>query len=419
MVRLKNTNLLSLFRKQVGISKAEEKDFVDAFQTIFEEALFRDKILKINGLGTFKLVPVESRKSVNVNTGEEIEIAGHYKLTFLPDTSLKEKVNESLAHLEIVELDVDTVEQAEEIDLSNQIEEVASSSIELGFDDPLQKLTEQAIELKGLLADIQGDFHLSNEEPDVISSMSEENPEKVEEYKKEEKVIVEIPKQEEISDDKLKEKQVERYVSARDVVAEINREDSATNSSNSKFWILIAVFLFVTIIGLLGYQNREFFINDTVVEKDQSVDNFIVDVDIATSFVVESNNSQDSIELVESVEMATEFVDELKSDIDTLSPIYSKRFADVFNKTRKYTEFIDVVTLNEGSRLTWISLNQYGHKDYWVYIYEANSDIIKNPNAIKVGTKVRIPKLDAELIDFTNSETIEYARFLHDIYVKK
>ena len=69
--------------------------------------------------------------------------------------------------------------------------------------------------------------------------------------------------------------------------------------------------------------------------------------------------------------------------------------------------------------MTWISLKQYGHKDYWVYIYEANRDIVKNPNAIKIGTKLRIPKLAEELIDTTNPETIEYARYLHDVYVKR
>ena len=109
MVKITNSNILSTFRKQLGISKADEMAFAEAFQTIFEEALLQDKILKISGLGTFKLIPVESRKSVNVNTGEEIEIAGHYKLTFTPDALLKDKVNEPLSHLETVELDADVV----------------------------------------------------------------------------------------------------------------------------------------------------------------------------------------------------------------------------------------------------------------------------------------------------------------------
>ena len=115
MAKITNTNILSTFRKQLGISKTDEVAFVEAFQSTFEEALLRDKMLKISGLGTFKLIPVESRKSVNVNTGEEIEIAGHYKLTFTPDLALKDKVNEPLAHLETMELDATTDDSSDQV----------------------------------------------------------------------------------------------------------------------------------------------------------------------------------------------------------------------------------------------------------------------------------------------------------------
>ena len=57
MVKITNSNILSTFRKQLGISKADEMAFAEAFQTIFEEALLQDKILKINAgiLLTFNL----------------------------------------------------------------------------------------------------------------------------------------------------------------------------------------------------------------------------------------------------------------------------------------------------------------------------------------------------------------------------
>jgi hypothetical protein len=51
--------------------------------------------------------------------------------------------------------------------------------------------------------------------------------------------------------------------------------------------------------------------------------------------------------------------------------------------------------------------------------FSANRDIVKNPNSIKIGTKLRIPKLADELIDANNPETIEYARYLHDVYVRR
>ena len=177
--------------------------------------------------------------------------------------------------------------------------------------------------------------------------------------------------------------------------------------------------VFLGIIGLLVYQNLDFFAPTVVAEVDTTI---IADVEeepvevIITPVEDSISNSDveiDSIEMIESHNPIDTIV------VDKTSPIYSEQFSDIFNRKREYTEFIDTVVLNEGSRLTWISLKQYGHKDYWVYIYEANRDIIKNPNAIKIGTKLRIPKLAEELIDATNPETIEYARYLHDVYVRR
>ncbi len=445
MVKITNSNILSVFRKQLGISKADEMAFAEAFQSIFEEALLRDKILKISGLGTFKLIPVESRKSVNVNTGEEIEIAGHYKLTFTPDVSLKDKVNEPLAHLETIELDADVVvENQDEIqNITSQKDSVEESQVVAQQqDDPLQKLTEQALELKDILADIQG---LGGLTQDLVE-------EKIEEEKIEETVIVEevanvteqVVDEEEVVIEKQEEPKPEEpqvvvvdapiieeapklqepsSVSGQDIINAINKEDYKSDSKHSKGWIWVAIILFLGIIGLLVYQNIDFFVPtesteiDTptvVVAAEETTEEELIEIiPQAEDSVLYSDLELDNIEVVE----PQSSID--ANEVDKTSPIYSEQFSDIFNRKREYTEFIDTVVLNEGSRLTWISLKQYGHKDYWVYIYEANRDIVKNPNAIKVGTKLRIPKLADELIDATNPETIEYARYLHDVYVRR
>jgi nucleoid-associated protein YgaU len=49
--------------------------------------------------------------------------------------------------------------------------------------------------------------------------------------------------------------------------------------------------------------------------------------------------------------------------------------------------------VSENSFLTTLAGKYYGEKDYWVYIYEANSDILKHPDRIKPGTRVLIPDL--------------------------
>ena len=445
MVKFTNSNILSAFRKQMGISKADEIVFVEAFQSIFEEALFQDKILKINGLGTFKLILVESRKSVNVNTGEKIEIAGHYKLTFTPDATLKYKVNEPFAHLEIVELDSNVVVEkhnetsAATSSILSQNDYIVAQEVINQQDDPLQKLAEQAIELKDIIADIQG-FSVQNNTIEQVEEIQ------VEEVKKEE-----MQKENEVEETKIEENKKEtkeeinssvtsdlnkkinqelESISARDIVAEINREDIAPSNKKSKFWIWIAVLLGLSIIGLLVYQNRDFFVlSEDVIEETIPVEEIIIVEESSEIETIEAESSNlnlsDSTNLFDNdsqfsnLSLNAQEPVVVNPQIDMTSPLYSDKFSDLFNIKREHTEFIDTVVLNEGSRLTWISLKQYGHRDYWVYIYEANRDIIKNPNSIKIGTKLRIPRLAPELIDTTNPETIEYARYLHDIYVEK
>ena len=440
MVKITNSNILSVFRKQIGISKADEIAFAEAFQSIFEEALLQDKILKISGLGTFKLIPVESRKSVNVNTGEEIEIAGHYKLTFTPDASLKDKVNEPLAHLETVELDADVVIESQGeiqniISQNSAVEETQNISCQQ--DDPLQKLAEQALELKDILADIQGLGGLSDGL--VEEKIEEKQVEAVilEEINVNEEVVVEEVVEEKQEDAKSEEPQIaivntpiveetpksqvsaSTSVSGQDIIDSINKEDYKSDSKHSKGWIWVAIVLFFGIIGLLVYQNIDFFVPaegteidslTVAVVEEMPVEEIIPQIEDS---VLYSDLEIDSLEVVE----LQDSIDDI--EVDKTSPIYSAQFSDIFNRKREYVEFIDTVVLNEGSRLTWISLKQYGHKDYWVYIYEANRDIVKNPNAIKIGTKLRIPKLADELIDANNPETIEYARYLHDVYVRR
>ena len=445
MAKITNTNILSAFRKQLGISKTDEVAFVEAFQSTFEEALLRDKMLKISGLGTFKLIPVESRKSVNVNTGEEIEIAGHYKLTFTPDVALKDKVNEPLAHLETMELDANNDDSSEVIVEQlhvSPIKEAESIELPQSQDDPLQKLTEQALELKDILADIQG-FGVATQDLVEEETIVEENAEEIivapevinEEQEPDTKEVVvapqEAPKHEEPKQEAPQTPVVEApivepspkpqestSVVAKDIVNVINQEDNKSANKRSSAWIWVAVILFLGVIGLLVYQNLDFFSQPIIEEADTLV---VADVEPQPEQII--TQPEDSI-LASTIEADTVAVPEPQTPTDTIvvdktSPLYSEQFSDIFNYKREYTEFIDTVTLNEGSRLTWISLKQYGHKDYWVYIYEANRDIVKNPNAIAIGTRLRIPRLAPELIDTTNPETIEYARYLHDVYVKK
>lgn len=141
--------------QEMAIDKKNVSAFIDEFQKLIVESLEKDKIVKINGLGTFKLVWVNPRKSVNVSTGEPIEIEGHYKLNFSPDKSLQESIN-----------------------------------IDDSLQNPLKKMAQQAEEMKDILKDMQ------LEEENKITPVVVEESLKEEEQKEENKEQIEDVKEE-------------------------------------------------------------------------------------------------------------------------------------------------------------------------------------------------------------------------------
>ena len=107
--KLNIQNLIELLAEKHGMDKADAESFVKEFFQLIEESLENDKYVKIRGLGTFKLIDVESRESVNINTGERFEIQGHTKVSFAPEPALKDLINKPFSHFETVVLNDETV----------------------------------------------------------------------------------------------------------------------------------------------------------------------------------------------------------------------------------------------------------------------------------------------------------------------
>ena len=128
--KLNHSDFSALLSKNLNISASKAEHFTKAFFDILIEGLESDGIVKINGLGTFKMIDVASRGSVNVNTGEKIEIKGHRKLTFIPADALKDKINQPFAMFEPVEVDDDYVDDADEPDESDEQPAESSEAVE-------------------------------------------------------------------------------------------------------------------------------------------------------------------------------------------------------------------------------------------------------------------------------------------------
>ena len=114
------------------------------------------------------------------------------------------------------------------------------------------------------------------------------------------------------------------------------------------------------------------------------------------------------------VETAVETVETIIEEVEE-EVIATVALADL---PRVYTRFVGTETVSKDSRLTWIAYKYYGSKDLWVFIYEANRDIISNPAKIKAGQKLRIPKLDEKYTDLNNPELRELVDELTEEYLQ-
>ena len=156
--------ITSALAKQHNLSADDAAAFVDAFFDIISSELKNGNQVKIKGLGTFKVQAVKPRESVNVNTGERVLIEGHDKISFTPDTVMKELVNKPFSQFETVVINdgVDT-EELERIPAEDSSDEVKSD-----LDDATTKNTSEE---KLLVEEERTEVEDTKDETNNISSV--------------------------------------------------------------------------------------------------------------------------------------------------------------------------------------------------------------------------------------------------------
>ncbi len=168
--------ITSALAKQYKLSVADATAFVDAIFTIVSSELKSGKQVKIKGLGTFKVQSVKPRESVNVNTGERVLIKGHDKITFTPDTAMKELVNKPFSQFETVVIN-DGV-NTEELERVPAEETTEGGKTELADDFPIEGAAEDVaddvektenvkVKPAGPVQNLQNDVPAVEEEPAV------------------------------------------------------------------------------------------------------------------------------------------------------------------------------------------------------------------------------------------------------------
>lgn len=116
-------DIAKMLASKYGISVNEAKTFTNTFIDLVNEGLQEDGLVKIKGFGTFKIVEVKDRESINVTTGERILIPGRSKVTFTPDSVMKELVNKPFSQFDTVVLN----EGVDFSDIDQQTEEITDT----------------------------------------------------------------------------------------------------------------------------------------------------------------------------------------------------------------------------------------------------------------------------------------------------
>ena len=168
MAKILISDLAKEVAKKHKLPQKETEQFIANMFAVVAEGLQQDKLVKVKGLGTFKVTQVKPRESVDVNTGERVLISGHDKVTFTPDSLMKELVNKPFAQFETVVINGDVDFAA--IDAANPTVETEDVTVETAPADDAAVADELANEPE----EVQAEPEEVTAEPEEIAAEPEE-----------------------------------------------------------------------------------------------------------------------------------------------------------------------------------------------------------------------------------------------------
>ena len=200
MSKISLSDLAQRLAEKSGISQQDAEQFIRKMFDVANEGLQSDKLVKMKWLGTFKVMAVKDRESVDVNTGERIIIEGRDKISFTPDNILKEIVNKPFAQFETVVVndgvnfdEIDRkFENAEEVSSPEEVFESKNDSVSENVSDTVDSSVvafgeQESLETSGVIdfLDEENDAPVSDEMIVIGEELPRENAAEPEEKKPE------------------------------------------------------------------------------------------------------------------------------------------------------------------------------------------------------------------------------------------
>lgn len=381
---------------RTGDTKRQTEDFLRELFALISDELEKGESVKVPGLGVFKSIEVEARKSVNVNTGEETLIPGHRKIVYMASKELSATVNEPFSMFQTIEL---TDEAVTELEGAEAVEPEPEAVCDVPFASTVYELEEPEViaesELERESAQ-EAASELIPEQPEAFQPASEESPD---------------------SDDDPKDPN--DFKDSKDLKdltdPDISEDSEVPAIPKKRFWpgFLIGfaaacLIAFVAVWALFEYgvlsSERLAEAEPKPAVKAAAMTPGSVEVP-----AVEPDKSKSEPEpAAKEPEVQQPEVQKSAPKAETEPPVPTqpsdKKVYDTITKTRY---------------LTTMAKDHYGNYHLWPYIYKENEKILGHPDRIRPGTKVVVPPLSKYGVNPDNKADIDKAKKLgNEIYAR-
>lgn len=429
--------LVEQVAQYANTSKRMSELFLKELFATISQSLIDGESVKVKGIGTFKLTEVSPRKSVDVNTGEEIEIPGHKKLSFAPDKDMAEAINQPFMHFETEILDDDvTDDQLAAIDAGEPtkapaeeetddtaateapaaeapvaaeeevvmppvfvapVEEPESEEAETEAEAPVEPSEEVPAE-----AEAPAEVPVQEPADEPEEAVSEDEAEIEEEAEPEPVTEVEpsaVAEPEDEAEDAEAEgepdaesEMVSEELADERVGQEIDKRRITRRSLLEGFVVGVVTTLIVTLFAYRLYLMKGY--EATPADEEPFVENVATDSVPASEQALAENSTEadaDKQKAAEDQKKADE--DKKKAEEEKKKAEEEKQKVEAAKPTTANVAAGTTDTIKPGTNLYRMSRKHYGSDKFWVYIYEENKAKYPNPNTIPVGAVLHIPQL--------------------------
>ena len=378
---------------RTGDTKRQTEDFLRELFALISDELEKGESVKVPGLGVFKSIEVEARKSVNVNTGEETLIPGHRKIVYMASKELSATVNEPFSMFQTIELSDEAVT---ELEGAEAVEPEPEAVCDVLFASTVYELEEPEViaesELERESAQ-EAASELIPEQPEAFQPASEESPD---------------------SDDGINDSNDSKDLN--DLTDPDISEDSEVPAiPRKRFWpgflIGFAAACLIAFVAVWALFEYDVLSSERLAEAEPKPAVKAAAMTPASVEVpaVEPDKSKAEPEpAAEEPEVQEPEVQKqaTKAEVEPSVPTQpsDKKVYDTITKTRY---------------LTTMAKDHYGNYHLWPYIYKENEKILGHPDRIRPGTKVVVPPLSKYGVNPDNKADIDKAKKLgNEIYAR-